>query len=391
MVPPILTLAPKQTHRCLSGHPWVFRSEFSAIPELASGAEVAVHDHRNRLVGIGLYSAKSQIAVRLFRHDAGPIEADLLRRRLTQALAFRVLRLPGRPCRRLVSSEGDQLPGLIVDQYGDRLVLQTTTAGLDSRQDLIVGLLRELLQPAQIVERNDLPVRELEGLAQRAGVIYGPSDTALTVRIGQLDVALDLLDPHKTGSYLDQQLAHEEIAQWVRPGDRMLDVCCHLGGFALHALRAGAAQAIGIDQAGASIAGATACAAQAGLGDRFTGVEADAFAWLAASREQVDVVVLDPPSFTRNRAGVEAALRGYRELHLRALRRLKPGGRLLTYSCSHHISRADFLANLLVAAVAAKVTLRLDALHGASPDHPVLLAVPETEYLKGFVCTVLAD
>jgi 23S rRNA (cytosine1962-C5)-methyltransferase len=390
MPTPVLTLAPRQTHRCQAGHPWVFRSELLELPPLANGQEVLVNDHRNRLIGSGFYSEKSQIAIRLYSRQAEAFDATLLRRRLTAAIAQRELRMAGRPARRLVSSEGDLLPGLIVDQYGDRLVVQTTTFGMDLRQTEVVTFLHELLTPSQIIERNDLPVRELEGLPQRAGVLHGPSDARVTVAIGRLAVTVDLLDPHKTGAYLDQQLAHEELMRWVRPGDRLLDVCCHLGGFALHGLLAGAASAVGLDQSEASVRGAEIAAQAAGVSERFRTVHGDAFAWLTNCRDTFDVIVLDPPSFTRNRAGAAAALRGYRDLHMRALRRLAPGGRLLTYSCSHHVSREQFLETLVEAAADAHVTLRLDAITTQSPDHPVLPAAPETEYLKGFVVTVLA-
>ncbi len=389
---PTLTLVPQQTHRCLTGHPWIFRSELDTLPELANGAAVRVVDQRQRPLGVGLYSAKSQIAVRLFSRQQVAIDRDFLRGRLQAAIALRTARLPGRAACRLVSSEADLLPGLIVDRYGDRLVIQTTTVGMDQRQPLLVELLAELLQPHQIVERNDLAVRELEGLPQRSGVIHGAADTRTTVRIAKLEVELDLLDPHKTGSYLDQQLAHEQVMAWVNPGERVLDLCCHLGGFALHALLAGAREAVAVDQAEASIRGAVACATRAGVADRLVAVTDDVFAWLKAAdtrRDAFDVVILDPPSFTRNRAGVAAALRGYHDLHLRALRRLQPGGRLLTFSCSHHVSREDFLGTVLAAAGEARRTLRLDAHWAASPDHPVLPGVPETEYLKGFVLTVI--
>ena len=350
---PTVTLATKQSHRCLSGHPWVFRSELNGLEGLGNGCQVRLEDHRKRFIGRGFYSEKSQISVRLASRLDEPLDAAFIRR---------------------------------------RLVVQTTTAGMDQRQDICVAILDELLHPAQIIERNDLAVRALEGLAQRAGVIHGPVATTLAVRIGRLDTTLDLLDPHKTGTYLDQQQAHEDFARWVKPGERILDICCHLGGFALHGLLAGAGEAVAVDQSAASIAGCTAAAVRAGVAEKLTAVCADAFAWLKEAderREQFDVVVLDPPSFTRNRAGVTDALRGYHDLHLRGLRRLRPGGRLLTFSCSHHISRDDFLGNVVAAAADAKRTLRLDAVLGASPDHPVLPAVPETEYLKGFVLTVL--
>ena len=389
---PSVTLASHQTHRCLTGHPWIFRSELGDLAELHNGEAVTVLDQRKRPLGIGLYSAKSQIAIRLLTRQPLAIDRTFFRQRLLTAIALREARLPGRAARRLVSSEADLIPGLIVDQYGERLVIQTTTYGMDQRQEIVIEILQELLHPTQIIERNDLAVRELEGLAQRCAVVYGSADTRTTVRVGKLEVDIDLLDPHKTGSYLDQQLAHEQLMAWITPGDRVLDVCCHLGGFAIHALLAGAREAVSIDQAEASVRGAIACAARAGVADRFSAVHDDAFAWMKAAdarRENFDVVILDPPSFTRNRAGVAAALRGYHELHLRALRRLQPGGRLLTFSCSHHVSREDFLGTVLAAAGEARRTLRLDAHWTASPDHPVLPGVPETEYLKGFVLTVI--
>ncbi len=389
MTVPVLTVVPRQTHRCLQGHPWVFRSELGSLPELENGCEVVIHGPRQQVIGRGLYSAKSQIAVRLFSSRDEAWSVELLRTRLQTAIALRDARLPGRPARRLVSSEGDRLPGLIVDQYGTRLVVQTTTFGMDQRQAEIIAVLQELCAPTQIIERNDMAVRTLEGLPLRSGVIFGPGDAAVTVAIGKLVLTVDLLDPHKTGAYLDQQTAHLDSMVWIHPGDRVADICCHLGGFAGHALLAGAASAVGVDQSAASLRGAETAMIAAGIADRFTAVEGDAFAWLAAERSRFDVIILDPPSFTRNRASVPAALRGYRDLHLKALHRLDPGGRLITNSCSHHVTREQFLATIVEAAAAVGRTLRLDAQMTQSPDHPILPAVPETEYLKGFVLTVL--
>ncbi|MCK6488085.1 MAG: class I SAM-dependent rRNA methyltransferase [Planctomycetes bacterium] len=392
---PVGILVPKQTHRCLNGHLWVFRSEldgFDTEPE--AGQLVELRDRRNNLVGKGFYSATSQIAVRLLTRRPIAVDEEFLRARLRLAIARRTEIMAGRPARRLVSSEGDLLPGLIVDQYADRLVIQTTTAGMDQRQRLWLDLLVSELAPRQVVERNDLHVRNLEGLQGRAGVLLGSSDTSLTINIGKAAVDCDLLDPHKTGTYLDQQLNHEAIARWVRPGDRVLDCFCHLGGFAIHALLAGAGSAVAVDQSEGSIAGTVRCAARAGVGDRLTTSVGNAFDWLRQAdlaRERFDVVVLDPPSFTRNRASVPQAMAGYKEIHLRGLRRLAPGGRLLTFTCSHHIDARSFLDMVLDAASDARRTLRLEAVLGASPDHPVLPAVPESEYLKGFVFTVVDD
>lgn len=391
---PSVTLAKHQTHRCLEGHPWVFKSElgeWSEPPE--NGAEVELRDWHNRLVGKGFHSVRSQIAIRLLSRSDSALDSAFLHQRLRAALAYRTQIMGQRPARRLVSSEGDLLPGLIVDQYGDRLVIQTTTVGMDQRQPAILDLLVSELSPRQVVERNDLPIRAKEGLAERSGVLIGPSETTLRIRIGLIDVEVDLLDPHKTGAYLDQQLNHEAISRWIRPGDRVLDVCTHLGGFAIHALLAGAEHAIALDQSQRSLNGAMQSAAWAGVAPRCQPVCADAFAWLeAADRERTatfDVVILDPPSFTRNRASVPQALKGYTELHRRALHRLGAGGRLLTFTCSHHISPAEFIATVTEAATASRRTLRLEAHLTASPDHPILPTVPESSYLHGYVFTVV--
>jgi 23S rRNA (cytosine1962-C5)-methyltransferase len=391
---PTVTLAKQQTHRCLDGHPWVFKSELGGWSEVPSnGAEVELRDWHNRIVGRGFHSERSQIAIRLLSRGEASLDVAFLHRRLRAALAHRMSVMADRPARRLVSSEGDLLPGLIVDQYADRLVIQTTTVGMDQRQPAILDLLVSELSPRQVVERNDLPVRAKEGLAERSGVLIGPSETTLRVRIGRVDVEVDLLDPHKTGAYLDQQLNHEAIARWIRPGDRVLDVCTHLGGFAIHALLAGASHAVALDQSQRSLNGALQSASWAGVERRCELVCADAFAWLEqADRERTatfDVVVLDPPSFTRNRASVPQALKGYAELHRRALHRLNAGGRLLTFTCSHHISPAEFVATVTEAATASRRTLRLEAHLTAAPDHPILPTVPESSYLNGYVFTVI--
>jgi 23S rRNA (cytosine1962-C5)-methyltransferase len=388
--PPRLVLAPRQTHRCRRGHPWVFRSEIGRWEgEAEDGGLVDVVDRAGRVVGRGYYSARSQIAVRLLAFGTPVIDEGFLRGRLAAAIALRERRMPGRPCRRLVHSEADLLPGLIVDQYGDRLVVQATTVGMDRRFDWWCATLAEIFDPRQIVERNDLAVRALEGLPERVGVRLGPDDARVLVRVGRVEHEIDLLDPHKTGAYLDQQLNHEAAEGWLpRPNGAVLDCFCHLGGFALHALAAGAGRAVAIDTAAAAVAGCRAAAERLGMAGRLTAVQADVFDWLRgpeASRDRFELVVLDPPSFARNRAGVPGALRGYRDLHLRALRLLAPGGRLATFTCSHHVTTADFLAIVAEAAASAGRTLRIAATLGAAPDHPVLAAVPETEYLRGWL------
>lgn len=389
---PATLLLNRNLHRCLIGHPWIYRSEIQRLEgEPVDGDLVDVLD-RGRFVGRGWYGVTSQIAVRLLTRKDEVVDPVFLRRRLADALAYRERILPGRPCRRLVSSEGDRLPGFIVDQYHNRLVVQCTTAAVEAHRKILIDLITELVNPVQVVERSDAPVRRHEGLSARTGVLSGIADTTLRARIGRIEVPVDLMDPHKTGTYLDQQANHEALMAFVKPGARVLDVCCHLGGFALHALLAGAASATGIDQAESSIAGARQAASWADLHERFTGVVGNAFDWLSTADEQrsrFDVVVLDPPSFTRTKDGIEAALRGYKEMHLRALHRLEADGVLATFTCSHHISPDEFTAMIAAAATDAGRTLRLEATLDQAADHPVLAGASETGYLRGYVYRVL--
>jgi len=393
-VPPILRLIARQTHRCLTGHPWVFRSEVSAADLAAAidGDVVEVRDGRDRLVGRGFYSAHSQIAVRLAAREARELDDAFLRLRLQAAIAHRVAVLPHRQALRLVSSEGDLLPGLIVDRFGDRLVIQALTTGIDQRIDSISGILRELMAPAQIIERSDGHGRSLEGLEPRIRVLHGPADAHVRVALGAIELDVDLLDPHKTGAYLDQCESHQQLATWVPRGGRVADVFAHRGGFALHLLQAGAAEAVAVDQAEAGLADALAAASRLGFAGRLSTATADAFQWLrqqGAAGATYDLVILDPPAFARTRSALPGAMRGYRDLHQQALRLLRPGGRLASWSCSSHVDEAMFLENVVEAAAHLGRTLRFDSAFGQPADHPWLPAAPETRYLKGFLVSVL--
>lgn len=390
---PTIHLNQKTTHRCDRGHPWIYATEIARLDGApANGDEVAVMDCKGRPVGRGFFSATSKIAVRLFTRGDESLDAAFLRRRITAAIAYRDRVLPGRSCRRLVSSEADLLPGLIVDRYNDVLAVQCTTAGMDRRLPQIVELLQEITTPAAIVERNDVPARRFEGLPSRTGILAGQAPGILRARMGAVEFPCDVLDPHKTGAYLDQQLNWSLVAAHARPGSTVLDACCHLGGFALHALLAGAASAVAIDSAEDAIAGAKQAAEWAGLAPRLDarlGNIFDLLPELERSNAHFDLIILDPPSFTKTKDTVEGALRGYKELHVRALRMLDIGGRLATFTCSHHVDARIFLDNLLSAAHDTRRTLRIEARLSASPDHPVLPAVPESEYLKGYVVTAL--
>ena len=391
-MPTPFRLLPKQTHRCLDGHPWVFRSEFetAGLAAAGDGDAVEVQDHRGRMVGRGFYSAHSQIAVRICTRAAVELDDAFLRQRLSAAIAHRAKLMPDRQALRLVSSEGDLLPGLVVERFADRLVVQALTAGIERRLSVITGLLRELCSPLQIVERSDGRGRELEGLPTRSGVLHGPADAHVRVQLGGVELDVDLLDAHKTGAYLDQLESHRALAAWTPPGGRVADVFAHRGGFALHLLQAGAGEAVAVDESAAGLADATAAATRLGL--RLTTATADAFAWLrqeVSASARYDLIVLDPPAFARTRSAVPGALRGYRDLHLQALRLLPPGGRLASWSCSSHVGADEFLATAVSAAAELRRTLRHDAAFDQPPDHPWLPAAPETRYLKGFLVTVV--
>lgn len=382
------------THRCDRGHPWIYSSEIARSEGTpATGDEVIVQDARGRFVGRGFYSASSKIAVRLLTRDNVVLDRAFIKNKIELALAYRESLMAGNTCRRLISSEGDQLPGLIVDRYEHVVAVQCTTAGMDQRLPLITELLSELCNPGVIVERNDVSARRFEGLPERSGVIKGTAPGIVRAHMGSAHFPIDVLDPHKTGAYLDQQLNWGRIAARVKPGMRVLDACCHLGGFGIHALRAGAEHVLAIDSASEAITGAQQAAEWTGRGSHFEarcGNIFDILPELEQKHTQFDVIILDPPSFTRSKDTVEGAMRGYKELHIRALRMLAPGGMLATFTCSHHVDAKIFLDNILAAANDTRRTLRLEERLAASPDHPTLPAIPESEYLKGFLMSVLA-
>lgn len=390
---PAVILTPRQRHRVFEGHLWIYRSEIGAVQgEPEDGAGVDVFDCRRRFVARGHFNRRSQITVRVLSRVPAPLDDAFWRQRLAQAIAYRQTRCPDRIARRLVHSEADLLPGLIVDQYGDHLVIQTTTLGMDRLKPLWLELLSRLLTPKAIWEQNDLPVRKLEGLPPQKGLVQGQSDGKLSLRIGQAEFAVDLRSLHKTGIYLDQQDNYERIARFVKPGMRVLDAFCHLAGFALHVLKAGAAEALAVDSNATSLTLARESAGLSGVADRLRtecGNAFDILRRLQAAKAQFDLIILDPPSFTRSRQTVAEASRGYKEIHLRALKCLRPGGILATFCCSHHVSASLFLDVIRDAAADTGALLRQELVVGAAPDHPVLPTVPETEYLKGFGFTLL--
>ncbi len=284
-------------------------------------------------------------------------------------------------------SESDALPGLIVDRYGDHLVLQTLTLAMDMRRDLIVAALIETLKPTSIVERNDAPVRIAEGLEQRVSVLHGEAPAPFALNIGGLDFEMDLMRGQKTGFYLDQVDSYAAVARHAN-GRRVLDCFANQGAFALACAKAGAASVLAVEISEDACGNIRGNAARNGLA---VDVRAEnAFDFLKAAdsggeRAPFDLIILDPPSFTRSKGKLEDALRGYKEIHLRALKLLAPDGMLATFCCSHHVSREHFLGTINDATVDAKRTLRQIATFSQAADHPIIPTLPETEYLKGFL------
>ncbi len=354
-----------------------------------------VKDHRQRLLGVGFHNAKSKIQVRMLASERVEIDESFFRRQIESAHALRQRYLPGAGSFRLVNSEGDLLSGLIVDKYEDVLVLQTLSLGMDMRKAQIVAALQAMFAPTAIVERNDVVSRKFEGLAETTGVLAGVVPEKTVVTLNGLKFETSLMSGHKTGMYLDQQVNYRAATEIVGKfsGARVLDCFSFLGGFGLHAARAGAAQVHMLDQSEEAVGAAKRNAQLNGLENVCSAEAVNVFDWLKRETTprpnemilpRFDLIILDPPSFTRNRASVGDALRGYKEIHLRALKLLRPGGVLATFCCSHHVTTELFQDVILSAAFDARKVLRRVGMFGQSPDHPVLPSIPETEYLKGF-------
>ena len=375
--------------RLRSAHPWIYRSDIERVPAVESGEVVKVVDPRGRFLAWAHYGAESEISLRILsRQTEAIIDRQFWRERLAQAVDLRSRVVQDSDCCRLVHGDGDALPGLVVDRYGDALVIQTLTRGMERLKMLWVELLVELLQPTLIIERNDARVRQLEQLPMVNATLYERpglvTPAELIVTENGLRFKVDLLTGQKTGAFLDQRENRAVVRQLAR--GRGLDCFSFHGSFALH-LAAGCEQVIGLDISLPAIERARENAALNGLSN-IEFIETNVFDKLREyddRGERFETIVLDPPAFARNRAAREGALRGYKEINLRAMRLLSAGGTLITCTCSYHVSEPAFQQILEDAARDAGRTLQIIEKRTQGRDHPMMLSLPETFYLKCFV------
>lgn len=373
-----------RTSRMLSGHLWVFSNEIAASPKkFEPGSVVELRDRKNSFLGIGYINPLSLIAIRILTRKKEEINSDFFRNRILDAIDYRKRFLKDMGSLRVVFSEGDFLPGIIVDKYGDCLSIQILTLGMEKQSDTIIGILDDIFSPSAIVLKNDSSVRLLEGLRQEKKVLKGFLDSLPVIQEESLLFEIDPMAGQKTGYFLDQRESRIAFSRLVE-GGKGLDLFCYSGAWSIHLASRGA-HVIGIDDSDQAVSYARKNAGINNLSDRCLFEKADVFEFLkkgVLGRDQYDFIVIDPPAFARNKSQIKNAIRGYREINSNAMRMLKKGGLLATSSCSFHIGREIFFDMLRVAAKDAGRQARLIEMRSQSKDHPVLLSMPETEYLK---------
>ncbi len=386
---PIVTLKPRGEDRVRGGHPWVYRSDIADVVNADAGAVVDVRGPRHRALGHALFSDQSQITIRMISRDDTPIDEAFWRARLASAIRFRDTLQINATAYRLVHGEADLLPSLVVDRYGDCLVMQTLSQGMDRLAPTLVPLLVELTGATGVLARNDPKVRRLEGLEQKVEVLHGAVPETITVTEAGITYTVDPWRGQKTGLFLDQRENREAAARYAH--GRVLDCFSYNGGFAM-VLASRAESVEALDVSAEAVERIAANAAANGI-TNLTAREANVFDELRhLEREgaRFDTIVLDPPAFAKNKASIPNALAGYKEINLRALRLLNPGGYLVTCSCSYNVDEAMFAEAVFEASADAHVAVTVVEKRMQGRDHPVLLGVPETYYLKSFILRKLA-
>ncbi len=388
-----LFLRPGHDRRTRAGHPWVFSNEIDHLEgSPAPGDALEILSHRGDFLGTAYYNPHSLIAARILSRRRESIDTpEFFLQKFTAALEYRQSIYGDLAALRLVYGEADGLPGLVVDRYGEVLSLQFLTLGMDCRREAIVTALRELCSPNAMVARNDVGVRELEGLPQKVELLTGEVPSMLTITAHGLRFRIDVMAGQKTGQFLDQKENHQALQGRVE-GRRVLDLFCYSGSWAIHAARYGASQVTGVDISAGALAIARENARINYLEPTVDFVQADAFDLLrdhSQTRERYGTVILDPPAFVKSKKKLKEAIRGYLTINRRGMELVEPGGFLFTCSCSYHMDRETFLDTLRKASQQAGRTVRLLEMRGQAYDHPVLLTCPETEYLKCAVLQVL--
>ena len=374
--------------RLKAGHVWVYRSDVLTADGVQPGSLIAITDQRGKPLGTALYSSTSQIAIRLISPDPIADFPALLRERIANAIAYRESLVRNTDAYRLIFSEADFLPGLIVDRYNDVLSLQILTQGMDANpvRETVISALGDHLHAASMVERTDPRVRDLESLPPRLSALLYGQKSATTFTMNGVRFQFEALEGQKTGAFLDQRENYAAAASYAK--GEALDVFCYQGGFALH-LAPHCSRVMGVDSSRPALEVADQNATLNGR--EIEWIEANAFDLLkdySSAKRQYDAIVLDPPAFAKSKRDLDAAIRGYKELNLRALKMLRPGGLLVTCTCSYHVNQSSFLEMLGAASLDAHRSLRLIEVRGQAKDHPVLLNIPETAYLKCVIAAV---
>ena len=380
----------KPRARILHGHDWVFSGEvLKAFGSPVDGDVISLKDGRDHLIGSAIYNSKSQIVARRFSRRRQNLDLDFFQRRIAQAAEYRARRnIDPRLCR-IVWSESDGLPGVIIDRYGDHFVLQTLTLAMDMRKELIVEAMTAVLGATSIIERNDAPVRRAEGMELRSGILFGEAPSEVEIEVADLKLQIDLMHSQKTGFYLDQLPNYALVAQHAKRR-RVLDCFTSQGAFALACARAGAGEVTAVEASSENIEIARNNAVRNKIEARW--IPQDVFQFLREAEKaktEYDLIILDPPSFTKTKGGLHDAIRGYRELHVRAFKMLSHDGLLATFSCSHHVSAEVFAQMIADALVDARRSARRLHRFDQALDHPVLPTLPETEYFKGVLLEMM--
>jgi 23S rRNA (cytosine1962-C5)-methyltransferase len=377
--------------RIRGGHKWIFSNEIASpvVSQLKPGEIYELLNHGEEFVGMVYANPSSLIAARFLSPKKIEIDRDFIKDRILRAKLYRERIFQQRDHYRVVFGEGDLMPGLIVDKFGSVLVVQILTAGMEHLKNLVVDVLVELFEPECIYMRNDSSVRSLEGLTLEKYVAFGEIPEKVIIRSGNLNFYIDIVDGQKTGFFLDQESNRDLIPKYIQPGDRVLDLYTYSGGWGLQAVSAGASSTVLVDSSQPALDLASRNAELNGLANDISFTKATALDFLKQNHETWGMIILDPPAFIKNKAQIKTGIKGYIDVNRRALGKLQPGGILVTCSCSYHLNQQDFESVLLAAGRQSGKEMRIVEMRGQGSDHPFLLAMPETRYLKIAVAQVM--